>query len=351
MHLSQVHRLQLEITSRCNAHCPHCPRYSPDGDLHPTLQLSEWDVDLVHQNLEITSLVNLRAVVLEGDRGDPLMHTRIWDIIEFFVLAAPRARIRVITNGSIRNPQWWKKLGQRKFDNLQVTFSIDGLEDTNHYYRVGLDFHKIMANAKSFIDNGGRARWKCLIFRHNEHQIPSIIERAESMGFECVDFIYPDSARFTPTWWDPDREWTWPIRQQGEIVDYLALPKMPPAAVEAHSQIFRPVFPLLIPISEQNKICPNLDKGHIYVSHRHHVIPCCMMHNHLYESSEFIDGQRLKDLIGDIDQVDISKRSLSQVLQADFFTNDLDQHLRKKDRLDICQTSCGSKIRTKLQQC
>ena len=351
MQLSQIHKLQLEITSQCNARCPHCPRYTPDGDLNPTLELSEWNFDKVSKNLQIRDLINLQNVIVEGDKGDPLMHTRISDIIEYFVLGAPRARVRVITNGSIRNHQWWQNLGAKKFDNLQITFSIDGLEDTNHFYRVGLNFKKIIANAEAYINSGGRAKWKCIVFNHNQHQIPQITKLAESMGFECVDFVCADAARFTPTWADPDRKWIWPIIYKGQTMGNLSLPDASPSKIISLSRVFRPLFFPLITVSKENKICPNLDQGHIYISHRHHVIPCCMMHNYLYEDPDFIDGQRMKtELIPDVDLIDISKKNLSQVIASKFFTHDLDQHLQQENRLSICQESCGQKIKHTLLQ-
>ena len=53
----------------------------------------------------------------------------------------------------------------------KVIFAIDGLEDTNHLYRVNTNFNKIMENAKAFINAGGIARWDFIAFAHNEHQI------------------------------------------------------------------------------------------------------------------------------------------------------------------------------------
>ena len=52
---------------------------------------------------------------------------------------------------------------------VKVTFGIDGLQDTNHLYRISTNFDKIIKNAKAFIDAGGFAKWHMLVFEHNEH--------------------------------------------------------------------------------------------------------------------------------------------------------------------------------------
>ena len=62
-------------------------------------------------------------------------------------------------------------------------FSIDGLEDTNHIYRVGVQFKKIMENAKAYIDTGASAHWDMLVFDHNKHQVDECRQLADTMGF------------------------------------------------------------------------------------------------------------------------------------------------------------------------
>ena len=66
-------------------------------------------------------------------------------------------------------------------------FSIDGLADTNKLYRIGINHDRVMANAKAFIEAGGKARWKFIVFRHNEHQVEEARELAKDMGFWQFD--------------------------------------------------------------------------------------------------------------------------------------------------------------------
>jgi MoaA/NifB/PqqE/SkfB family radical SAM enzyme len=64
-----------------------------------------------------------------------------------------------------------------------VKFSIDGLSDTNHLYRRGVAWERVMRNAEAFLGAGGRAVWKFVVFPHNEHQVEVARKISERMGF------------------------------------------------------------------------------------------------------------------------------------------------------------------------
>ena len=75
-----------------------------------------------------------------------------------------------------------------------VFFSLDGVGNKSlQNYRVGADFYKILDNARAFIDTGGKAMWRMIKFKHNEHQIERAREIANEMGF--WQFITVNSNR------------------------------------------------------------------------------------------------------------------------------------------------------------
>ena len=98
------------------------------------------------------------------------------------------------TNGGLRSEEFWRSLA--KIRGVYCTFSIDGLEDTNHIYRVGVDWNKLERNFTAFIEAGGTAEWKYLIFNHNEHQVEEARDFAKFFGFE--KFIPKMSMRPPP---------------------------------------------------------------------------------------------------------------------------------------------------------
>jgi hypothetical protein len=98
--------------------------------------------------------------------------------------------VRIHTNGGMRKPDWWEKMGKlfsnfsnRKNNLWEITFSIDGLEDTNHVYRRNVVWKSLMENVSAYINAGGSASWDYLIFKHNEHQLAEAKEFAEKMKF------------------------------------------------------------------------------------------------------------------------------------------------------------------------
>lgn len=102
----------------------------------------------------------------------------------------------------MRTTDWWRELAQKGGDKVNVIFSVDGLADTNHLYRVGSNFDKIMENAQAYIDAGGHAEWAFIEFKHNYHQIEEAERIAKEMGF--VKF----SAKYTARFADQDQKAT-----------------------------------------------------------------------------------------------------------------------------------------------
>jgi len=170
--------------------------FESTGTLHPDLNLSHVDIDRVIKNLQLEKLTSLKKVVLEGDKGDPAMHPQIEKFIEAFSNMKTPPMIVLTTNGSIRNTAWWTRLAKKCYPNLKVVFSIDGLADTNHLYRVGIDFKKIIKNAQAFIDAGGYAVWKLIVFKHNQHQVEEIRTLSQTMGFAEYWIRAADDSRF-----------------------------------------------------------------------------------------------------------------------------------------------------------
>ena len=76
---------------------------------------------------------------------------------------------------------------------MEVIFSIDGLADTNHLYRQDVEWSKLLQRIKWFIDCGGQAVWKFVLFKHNSHQQQKARALAKKLGF--IDFVIEDHNR------------------------------------------------------------------------------------------------------------------------------------------------------------
>lgn len=178
MPLMRLHCLELDLQNICNAKCPLCHfRTHYSEALATKLSLTRAFLE------DRLGPFIFERVHLSGDLGEPTLSAHILDIIDFFVERDPQVFICINTHGCTRNHAFWQELARRLPERHEVDFAIDGLEDTYETYRVGLDFHRTLENALSFIEAGGFAAWTFIKFAHNEHQIDEARRRAEALGF------------------------------------------------------------------------------------------------------------------------------------------------------------------------
>jgi len=112
------------------------------------------------------------------------------------------------TNGAIQTTFWWYELAKiMNQPQDYVVFSIDGLEYTNATYRQNVNWNKLMANVRAFVDAGGQAHWDMLVYRHNQHQVDACEQLARDLGFSWFRAKisrrgFTESLQF-PVGWQP----------------------------------------------------------------------------------------------------------------------------------------------------
>ena len=191
--IDNIKSIQIDHTSRCNCMCPQCARVS-EGIVNPRMPIDELTVEDYKVIFPSTIIKQVELITQCGNYGDIVASNTILDCLEWLRENGSTAHINIMTNGSARNADWWKRLASIIGLNGRVTFSIDGLEDTNHLYRVGANWNKIIKNVSTYIENGGRARWDYLIFDHNQHQVEEAEKLAREIGFES--FYVKNTSRF-----------------------------------------------------------------------------------------------------------------------------------------------------------
>jgi hypothetical protein len=191
---STVNQIHIELSTFCNAACPMCPRtiQLADGSSLPTvrpdLKLESISVENFKKWFPPSFIPQIHLWLFCGTHGDPIMNKDVFEILEY--LCEYDNTIFINTNGGMRTPEFWGKVGSLFSKNpshkkqRQITFSMDGLWDTNHLYRRNVPFEKAINNAKAFINAGGVAVWDYLIFDHNEHQIDEAATLAKKIGFK-----------------------------------------------------------------------------------------------------------------------------------------------------------------------
>lgn len=189
-----VNHLHIELTNRCNAACPMCMRFHQSSPLlRPDIVLNDITLEQFKTWFPPQFLKQVILILFCGTYGDPIVCPDVFEITKYIIESSPKTNIMFNTNGGMRNSTWWKEFGNLLSVNPsnKVTFSIDGLEDTNHVYRRNVQWSKLISNVQAFIDSGGHALWDYLIFKHNEHQIETAKQLAYQLGF---DAFYPKKA-------------------------------------------------------------------------------------------------------------------------------------------------------------
>jgi len=203
-YLSKPHKIQFELSNVCNALCSSCNRNTIDWTILKEMLDKDEHVDITNLPMKnrdevgspeyltkevftnaLSGADSVKEIYFCGTIDDPLAHKDLIGITEHVFDIRPDIFVGAHTNGSIRTPDYLKRWAEvLKDKNHFIWFSIDGLEDTNHLYRKNCQWDKIMANAKAFIDAGGKAGWQYLIFPWNAHQEQEAKELANKLGFK-----------------------------------------------------------------------------------------------------------------------------------------------------------------------
>ena len=172
-----IQYIHFEVTSRCNAACPDCPRTGNDA-----LPLTTWRFDDFVKVIPTELLSRIDRIGFCGNYGDPIVCTRLIDFCRH-IREHSDCLIRIHTNGSARTPEWWEELADAIYPNGIVVWGLDGMSNTNHIYRVDTNWEVIMRNVRAFHKAGGESHWQYIPFDHNAHQIHQARALAYGLGF------------------------------------------------------------------------------------------------------------------------------------------------------------------------
>jgi MoaA/NifB/PqqE/SkfB family radical SAM enzyme len=299
----EIKSVHLELTERCQAACPMCPRTG--NSLLTNSELSIVDIRKIFPKDFVKQLTH---ITLCGNFGEPIVAKDCLDIVEYFRYSNPHLQISINTNAGARNLEFWSDLATiLNGSNSYVVFGIDGLEDTNHIYRVGVNWKKIISSAKTFINNGGNAHWDFIVFEHNEHQIEKAKQLSQQLGFKS--FRLKKTYRF-------EKFKNINIRPSKKYFNEKAyiLSKNEFDSVEIDC------------IVKQSK--------DIYVSAQGMLFPCCWIGGTIYN----------KDVIIDKDKIDLKKYTIEEIMNTDHFY-DLENKWKltsiKEGKPLVCAKQCG----------
>lgn len=260
--ITDVH---LEVSEVCNAACPQCARFKGMGKtLSKEVTNATISIDFFKKIFPQEFVRQLKNINFCGVLGDPITAKDLLEEIEYLTNINPTIRIDISTNGGIRSTEWWASLGKiMNSHDRRVSFSIDGLEDTNHLYRRNVRWDLLINNAKSFIENGGYAVWQFIRFKHNEHQVDKVKELASDLGFKEIHV--KDTNRFNST--DP--------------VPVFELGGDTPTHFLAPPSDFVPKVSTPKILDEVEIKCKVQKRKEVYISAKGEILPCCYLYSNI----------------------------------------------------------------------
>ena len=324
-----------EMTDYCNAACPMCNRFDWDLNLiKGVTNAHHTTLEFVKQRIGDEIISRLKGWACQGTYGDAVMNPETLEIFKYLKEVNPTMGIGMITNGGARNTDFWKTLAGLK---VGVTFSIDGLEDTNHLYRRNVKWDRLMKNVNAFIGSGGKAIWSFLVFKHNQHQIDEAKKLSEELGF--IDFEHAFSER----WQD--------FNSDGEYRDITSL-KVDDYVIEKPIDQKKDFVRSTEDLTRSKNVFQTEDKNNfytrkiscwacspvkheIYLRANGYVSPCCILGD--------VERNEPKQIIKDYKKINLHHTDLKDILEGEFFKDISEGINGGEKRLQGCYHACGVK--------
>jgi MoaA/NifB/PqqE/SkfB family radical SAM enzyme len=289
--VSQIGRIQIELTNYCNAACSQCDRYEQyidwkKGKIAKLDLNNKWftltDIKQILGSYKWDSLDHIHFC---GNVDEPTINPEMIEITEYFLTLSPRA-VGISTNGGTRDEKFWTELGKlsNKTKQVYVVFGLDGLEDTNHIYRRNVRWEVVQRNWRAYIKSGGWAEWQFIVFDHNKHQLDLAKKLADEEGFGNFRIVH--SGRSEVEVLDTESESKKPLvikHDKVEIPNWYKN-KYGNKIDGVSFEEFKNKTTVLESVRCPAKLNSNINKfhetkGNIYISAKGYVTPCCWMGN------------------------------------------------------------------------
>ena len=332
--------LHLEITNLCQAACPMCTRNIHSGLKNPLIKETSWTIEDYKKILPNDTILQLEKIMFCGNFGDPLLNDNLLDMCEYTVKINPNIEIRIHTNGSLRNKEWWKNLAAVLPKNHQVIFALDGLKDTHELYRINTSFDKIIENAKNFIDAGGNAEWAYLRFKHNQDQVDEARELAKNIGFKT--FVMKDSSRFVMSNKFDVLDKNSIVTHQLQASDYSNLNLISEDIIKNYKKI----------VKDSEISCFVQQVKEVYIDAYMTVMPCCWIgalpyiyseSNHIIAKIRAEINEEYKNLLKDLggkDRLNAKKNHLKDIINSVEYQTVWKKYWNE-EKMITCARSCG----------
>jgi len=339
-----VRVVHLEITQKCQASCPMCDRNQNGGLINPHLSLAELSLENCKQIFEPAFIKQLNYMYMCGNLGDPIIANDTLEVFDYFRTHNPNMKLSMNTNAGARNQQWWRDLAKVLGPKGMVRFSIDGLEDTNHIYRRGVQWDNVMSSLTSFIDAGGNAIWDYLIFDHNAHQVEEAKKLSVNLGVKT--FVEKKTSRFYSTAKTSLKD-THTVKDRKGNDQYDLKPVDTPLNNKINNTIDKHGS-LSNYYDTTEIVCKVKEQKSIFITAEGLAMPCCWTASRMYKWwHKDPKVEQVWQFIKDTDRINVLKHGIKDVLNNGVFQDiEVSWGLRSvaEGKLKVCSEKCGKEF-------
>ena len=322
MHQTDIQKYELEITANCNAECPLCARTEMGMPLRGNNEITLANIKHVFPTREACEGKEFK---LCGVLGDPIINEECLEICEY--LSSQGGNINMSTNGGYNNEQWWQRLAE--VNNLYVDFSVDGFKDTNHIYRVNVNWATLERNMRAYMGAGGKANWVFIPFDHNEDDYEPAKALAQELGMR---FVRRTSGRNE---FNKDRKHK---PKKAEEVKLNNSKKLPHNDLDKLKEIYTSKDPKVVDEIVSTIACQHYEEPEAFIASDMTLWPCCFLYGdaiHMYEKITRTTDRDFNNL---------HKYSIDEILQTDFYQSLKERwYASHPDHLRKCIRACGLK--------
>lgn len=270
----------IEPTTQCNLKCLHCGRtYWKGRDQHRDLEF-----DAFERLVKELKALGIPSITIQG-LGEPLMHPRIFDMIECASTAGLITRFN--SNFTILTPEMAERIVTSGHSEVNVSIESIDPEVYADIRRKG-ELAPVLANIKLLADTRDRLKSptpaiqvNAVLMRSNLHEAEEIVRTVKSLGATLLNFQglnidgIPESSRL----------------KDGTRMRENALASLPVSELEAASRrieaLNSPEFPITTNWDIAGRYNEQIPKNAIrtcrdlwerpYVDSGGRVTPCCLV--------------------------------------------------------------------------
>ena len=341
-----IKTIHLEVTQNCQASCPMCDRNMNGEGINPHINLDELSYKDCTNIFNASFIKQLDTMYMCGNLGDPIVAKDTLEIFRYFRRHNPNMWLSMNTNAGARDEAWWADLASIMGRKGAVIFSVDGLRDTNHLYRQGVNWERVERSMDAFIDSGGRARWDFLIFEHNQHQVEEAEQLAKQKGFE--KFVAKKTGRFI-TQDSKKKESHQAVNKKGKETTELKKPdaKYQNKALSKQDKIIEKYGSMDAYYDAAPIVCKVKKENSLFITAEGLALPCCWTAGRMYKWwHKDPKVEQIWDFIPDKTALD-ARNGLDKVFATGIFENIQNSWSKKscgEGKLKVCAMKCGAEF-------